>query len=270
MTPLDESTFRDPPVVYLVGAGPGDPDLLTIKARRLLGNADVVVYDRLVAPEILEIVPPGAMLISVGKQPNNHPVPQPEINDLMIRLARAGRRVVRLKGGDPFIFGRGSEEAEALTAAGLRFEVVPGVTAASGCSAALGIPLTHRGLATGVRFLTGHCRADAELDFDWQGLADPDTTLVVYMGFANIGRISEQLIAHGLDAATPVAVINNGTTGRERALVSNLAGVADAIARASFRGPVLFVIGRVVAMAEPLGSLSNSSWEPSNAPARAL
>lgn len=268
---LQEEVLRaETPVVHLVGAGPGDPELLTIKARRLLGEADVVVYDRLVTPEVLEMVPPGAMLISVGKQPKNHPVPQPEINELMIRLALAGRRVVRLKGGDPFIFGRGSEEAEALVEAGLRFEVVPGVTAASGCASALGIPLTHRGLASGVRFLTGHCRADAELDFDWQGLADPDTTLVVYMGLANIPRISEQLIEHGLDPATPVAVINNGTTGRQRALHSTLENVAQAAEAAAFRGPVLFVIGRVVEMAERIGHPVACFTEPADATARAI
>lgn len=269
MTLQEEASPRPAAVVHLVGAGPGDPELLTLKARRLLEAADVVVYDRLVAPEILEMVPPGAMLISVGKQPKSHPVPQPEINDLMIRLARAGRCVVRLKGGDPFIFGRGSEEAEALTDAGLRFEVVPGVTAASGCAAALGIPLTHRGLATGVRFLTGHCRGDAELDFDWQGLASADTTLVVYMGQANIARISRELIAHGLDPATPVAVVNNGTTRRERALISTLAAAPALVEGAALSGPVLFVIGRVVALAEVLGGLA-AREEPADAPARAL
>ena len=270
MKPTARAAWDEPPVVHLVGAGPGDPELMTVKAQRVLSEADVVVYDRLVGAEVLEMVPAGAMMVSVGKQPRDHPVPQPEINELMVRLARAGRRVVRLKGGDPFIFGRGSEEAEALTAAGLRFEVVPGITAASGCAAALGIPLTHRGLASGVRFLTGHCRADAALDFDWPGLADPDTTLVVYMGLANIAEISARLIAHGLDPATPTAVINNGTTARQRVFLTSLSEVAESVAGRSFNGPVLFVIGRVAGLAAALGDLDDLSWDAEDAPAQAL
>jgi uroporphyrin-III C-methyltransferase len=173
-------------IVYLVGAGPGDPELLTLKARRLLDEADVVVYDRLVSDDILALIPVGTAKISVGKQPRSHPVPQPEINALLARLASTGRTVVRLKGGDPFMFGRGSEEAAYLIEQGIAFSVVPGVTSASGCAAAVGLPLTHRGLATGVRFITGHCREDLELDLDWRGLADPNTTLVIYMGRTNV------------------------------------------------------------------------------------
>lgn len=191
--------------VYLVGAGPGDPDLLTQKAARLLKSADVVVFDRLVSPEIIDLVPSGTARLCVGKEPSHHPVPQEEINHLLVRLARSNRKVVRLKGGDPFIFGRGSEEAIELTEHGVRFEIVPGITAAQGCSAAHHVPLTHRGLATGVRYLTGHCRQDLELDFDWQGLADPDTTLVVYMGRANIADIANKLVTH--DSASRLATL---------------------------------------------------------------
>ena len=244
------------PTVYLVGAGPGDPDLLTLKAHRLLQKADVVVYDRLVGEKILKLVPRGAMLISVGKAPRQHPIPQKEINLMLVSLAKAGRTVVRLKGGDPFVFGRGSEEAEELADQGVRFEVVPGITAASGCGAALGIPLTHRGTATGVRFVTGHCREDRELDLNWASLADPDTTLVVYMGMANIEQIADRLIEHGLPPETPVAAINEGTTDKQRSVVAPLTGIAETARRAAFGGPVLFVIGRVVDMAISLGGLS--------------
>jgi len=236
--------------VYLVGAGPGDPDLLTVKARRALESADVVVYDRLVYDAILDLVPIGAARINVGKQPNTHHVPQHEINTLLIKLAKGEkRRVVRLKGGDPFIFGRGGEEALALAAHGIETEVIPGVTAASGCAAALGIPLTHRGYATGVRYLTGHCRDDTPLDLDWDGLADPDTTLIVYMGKANIRRIAAALMAKGLSPATPVAAVQSGTTDDERHLFSTLDRIAESIRAAGLDGPVLFVIGRVVTLA---------------------
>ena len=238
--------------VCLVGAGPGDPDLLTVKARRLLEAADVVVYDRLVSPEIVALIPPGTARIDVGKQPGNHPVPQEDINALLVALARRGRRVVRLKGGDPFVFGRGSEEAAALAAHGLRFEVVPGITSASACAAAIGVPLTHRGLATGVRYVTGHCRADTDMDLDWRGLADPETTLVVYMAKTQIGHIAERLLAQGLSPATPAAAVNNGTTARQRHVITTLADIAEAAEAAAFDGPVLFVIGRVVALAEVL------------------
>ncbi|HMN37659.1 MAG TPA: uroporphyrinogen-III C-methyltransferase [Hyphomicrobium sp.] len=234
--------------VFLVGAGPGDPDLLTVKAARLIREAEVVVYDRLVAPEIMKLVNPHAIRVSVGKESKRHPVPQQVINELLIDYARSGRRTVRLKGGDPFIFGRGSEEALALRQAGFDCEIVPGITAAQGCSASTGVPLTHRGLSTGVRYVTGHCRQDLPLDLDWQGLADCDTTLVVYMGAANIREISDRLVENGLAGTTPVLVVNNGTTPRERHLRSDLASVADAAARAEFAGPLLFIIGRVVSL----------------------
>lgn len=234
--------------VYLVGAGPGDPELLTVKAMRLLAAADVVVYDRLVSDEIMALVGPRAERIPVGKMSGHHPVPQAEINDILIRQAVAGRRTVRLKGGDPFIFGRGSEEALALRAAGIVCHVVPGITAAQGCAAAAGIPLTHRGLATGVRLVTGHCRQDEPLEFDWSNLADPKTTLVIYMGAANIAEISQRLIEAGLAPDTPVLAINNGTTPKERRVRADLAGIECATADAAFTGPVLFIVGAVVSL----------------------
>lgn len=238
--------------VHLVGAGPGDPELLTLKARRLLGEADVVVYDRLVSDDIMALVPPGTARISVGKQPRCHPVPQQEINELLVRLAHSGRTIVRLKGGDPFLFGRGSEEAAHLCAHGVPFTVVPGVTSASGCAAAVGIPLTHRGLAGGVRFVTGHCRDDVDLDLDWDALAEPDTTLVIYMGMANIPQIAVLLIAHGLSETTPAAAIANGSRRNQRHVISTLGEIGAAAASANFDGPVLFIIGRVVGMAAAL------------------
>ncbi|WP_246755763.1 uroporphyrinogen-III C-methyltransferase [Bradyrhizobium sp. CCBAU 53338] len=235
--------------VYLVGAGPGDPELLTLKAVRAIGEADVVVYDRLVPPAILDTIADGVLRISVGKQPAHHPVPQDEINGILVRLARAGRTVVRLKGGDPFIFGRGSEEAAELEAAGIPYEVVPGITAAQGCAAAVRVPLTHRGLASGVRFVTGHRKANEPLDLDWRSLADPETTLVVYMGLANLEEIVRKLVAEGLPANTPALAICQGTTPQERRVCTHLETLPMALKEASFNGPVLFIIGRVAAIA---------------------
>jgi uroporphyrin-III C-methyltransferase len=234
--------------VFLVGAGPGDPELLTLKAVRLIGRADAVVHDRLVSPDVLALAPASARRIPVGKAPRRHPVPQDQINEMLVSLARQGLTVVRLKGGDPFIFGRGSEEVECLKAAGIPFEVAPGITAAQGCAAATAVPLTHRGLATGVRYVTGHCRADLPLDFDWAGIADPETTLVVYMGAANIAEISDKLIAHGMPGDLPVLAVNDGTTPRERRLVARLDDIAGRARDAAFTGPVLFIVGRVVSL----------------------
>lgn len=234
--------------VYLVGAGPGDPELLTLKALRLLKAADVIVYDRLVSDEILALVRSDAERIAVGKESKRHPVPQNAINEILIRKARTGHVTVRLKGGDPFVFGRGSEEALALRDAGVPCEIVPGITAAQGCAASLGVPLTHRGIASGVRFVTGHCRQDMPLDVDWRGLADPETTLVVYMGLANIAEIAEKLIAEGLAATTPVLAINNGTTPYARQVRGELSTIAEVCTGAHFKGPVLFIIGGVVAL----------------------
>jgi uroporphyrin-III C-methyltransferase len=235
--------------VLLVGAGPGDPDLLTVKAMRAIAAADVVVYDRLVPADVLSLIPAGAARVDVGKQAGFHPIPQEEINALLIKLAREGRTVVRLKGGDPFIFGRGCEEAIALERVGIACEVIPGITAAQGCSASARVPLTHRGMATSVRYLTGHCRANRPLDLDWNSLADRDTTLVVYMGLANIEEISRKLIAHGLPSDTPALAVCQGTTPNERRVFTTLADLSAVAHAAGFNGPVLFIIGRVVAMA---------------------
>ncbi|BCX17496.1 MAG: uroporphyrinogen-III C-methyltransferase [Geminicoccaceae bacterium] len=242
-----------PPTVHLVGAGPGDPELLTLKAARLLQLADVVVHDRLVGDGVLSLVQPRARRIDVGKAPGRHAMRQDEINELLRRLAAPDRVVVRLKGGDPFVFGRGGEEALHLLRHGIAVEVVPGITAAAGCAASALIPLTHRGLATGVRFVTGHCREAEPLELDWRGLADPDTTLVVYMGLAHIDRIVAQLVAAGLPPATPAAAIAEGTTPRERVVRAPLATIAEAVRAARLGSPTLFVIGRVVeALALPV------------------
>lgn len=236
--------------VYLVGAGPGDPELLTLKAMRAIASADIIVYDLLVPAEIVSLAPKGAARIDVGKKAGHHPVPQAEINRLLVRLARLGRTVVRLKGGDPFIFGRGCEEANELEKAGISYEVIPGITAAQGCAAAARVPLTHRGLATGVRYVTGHCRANAPLDLDWASLADPGTTLVVYMGMANIEEIARELIRHGLPGDTPAIAVCQGTTPREQRVYSSLVELPAVARAAHFDGPVLFIIGRVAAMAK--------------------
>jgi uroporphyrin-III C-methyltransferase/precorrin-2 dehydrogenase/sirohydrochlorin ferrochelatase/uroporphyrin-III C-methyltransferase len=240
------------PLVHLVGAGPGDPDLLTVKALRLLQGAEVVVYDRLVSPAILELIPAGATRVYVGKATGRHTLPQDEINALLVKLSRSGRRVVRLKGGDPFVFGRGSEEAEHLARHDIASEIVPGVTAASGCTAGFGIPLTHRGLANGVRFVTGHCRENGELDLNWDSLADPDTTLVIYMGLATLPKISRRLIAAGLPPDTPAAAIASGTTPGQTLCRGTLADLPGKTAGTMLKAPVLIVIGRVVAMADVL------------------
>jgi uroporphyrin-III C-methyltransferase len=242
-----------PPTVHLVGAGPGDPELLTLKAARLLQLADVVVHDRLVGEGVLGLVQPRARRIDVGKAPGRHAMRQEEINELLRRLAAPDRVVVRLKGGDPFVFGRGGEEALYLLRHGIAVEVVPGVTAAAGCAASALIPLTHRGLASGVRFVTGHCREDEPLELDWRGLADPETTLVVYMGLAQIDQIVERLVGAGLSPATPAAAIAQGTTPSERVVRAPLAAIGEAVRAARLASPTLFVIGRVVeALALPL------------------
>lgn len=242
-----------PAPVYLVGSGPGDPDLMTVKAMRLIESADVVVYDRLVSQQILDLIPAGVSRIFVGKAAKNHHMVQDEINQLLVRLALAGRKVVRLKGGDPFIFGRGSEEAEILAQNGVPFEAVPGITAAQGCASEFDIPLTHRGVATGVRYLTGHCRNDDPLNFDWDSLADPDTTLVVYMGLQNLPMISAELIKAGLDPETPAAAIASGTTPDQDICRSTLENIArDAIA-AELSAPTLIIIGHVInVLAKPV------------------
>ncbi|MDX1488327.1 MAG: uroporphyrinogen-III C-methyltransferase [Acidiferrobacterales bacterium] len=240
------------PCVYLVGAGPGDPELLTVKAQRLIQQADVVVYDRLVSPEVLATVPQGVARICVGKGPGNHSTNQQEINQLLASLARHGRRVVRLKGGDPFVFGRGSEEARHLTRHGVAFEVVPGVTAATACAAYAGIPLTHRGLSTHVHLVAGHRRNNEPLDIAWDKLADPQGTIVIYMGLANVAEICAALMAAGLTGNTAVAAIENGTTRAQRRYITTLAELPTKVAATQLAPPVLFVIGKVVALAHEL------------------
>jgi uroporphyrin-III C-methyltransferase/precorrin-2 dehydrogenase/sirohydrochlorin ferrochelatase len=248
---LDSARHEPPPafgMVHLVGAGPGDPDLLTMKAHRLLQRADTVVYDRLVAPEILAMARRDAERIHVGKRPGHHSMAQAEINECLVSLARAGKSVVRLKGGDPFVFGRGGEEVEALTQAGIAVEVVPGVTAALGCAASAGIPLTHRDHAQACIFVTGHLK-DGEVALDWPTLARPRQTVVIYMGAETLPLIASRLIEHGLPAATPVALIENGTTSRERRVVGTLATIELQALRARLAGPTLCMVGEVVGLA---------------------
>lgn len=233
-------------LVQLVGVGPGDPDLLTFKALRAMQEADVVLVDALVSPEILECVRRDALRIDVGKRKARHTLAQAEIERLMIEHARAGRRVVRLKGGDPFLFGRGGEEREHLLAAGVPVEVIPGISAAFGCAAAAGIPLTHRDHAQGVTFVTGHAKADGA-EPDWTALARANHTLVVYMGVGTAAETSRRLIAAGRDAGTPCAVIENGTRPDQRVLPTTLAGLGAAAS--GLTGPALLIIGDVTAAA---------------------
>lgn len=247
--------------VHLIGAGPGDPDLLTVKALRLMQSADVVVHDRLVSPEIMALIPAHVRLISVGKAAGNHSVPQDQINALLVELAGAGLAVVRLKGGDPLIFGRGSEEVEALATAGIAAHYVPGITAAQGAAAATGVPLTHRGLATGVRYLTGHRAKDKPLEADWPALADPQTTLVVYMGSAAMPEIAANLIAHGLPPDWPVMAIASATTPRQQVRFATLSTAAEAAAGFTPGAPVLFVIGRVIEVGRTNAALAaGDAW----------
>lgn len=234
--------------VILIGAGPGDPDLLTIKALRAIQSADVVVYDRLVSPEIMALVPHGTRRIDVGKMPHFHTMPQDVINELLVSLATQGLVVARLKGGDPLIFGRGSEEASELRDARIEVSYIPGITAAQGVAASTGVPLTHRGLATGVRYVTGHRARDAALDHDWISLASEQTTLVVYMGAANIADIANELMRHGMPETLPVMAVASATTPREVRLISALDCIAADVALADLPAPVLFVIGHVVSL----------------------
>ncbi len=238
--------------VSLIGSGPGDPELLTVKALRRLQQADVVVFDRLVSHEILQLIPPGVSQISVGKSPGKHCVPQDQINEIIVSLALSGRRVARLKGGDPYIFGRGGEEALVLREHAIPFEVVPGVTAAAGCSSYSGIPLTHRGLNHGVRFLTGHLHDDDDLRVDWRKIADPDCTLVIYMGLGNLSKICSELIAAGLDADMPAAAIHGGTTDQQQKVIARLDNLAETVAEAGLRSPVTTIVGKVVSLSDAL------------------
>jgi uroporphyrin-III C-methyltransferase / precorrin-2 dehydrogenase / sirohydrochlorin ferrochelatase len=253
--------------VYLLGAGPGDPDLVTFKTLRLLQAADVVLYDRLVSPQVLDLSRRDAERIYVGKQRSDHAVPQQEINQMLVDLALQGKRVARLKGGDPFIFGRGGEEIELLAHHQIPFQVVPGITAASGCACYAGIPLTHRDHAQSVRFITGHLQ-DGSLDLPWQELQNPRETLVFYMGLQGIGEICLRLQEHGRAAETAVALVEQGTTANQRTHVSTLAELPALLANTEIHPPTIIIVGSVVGLREKLQWYSESteaeSWPPTH------
>ncbi|MGC2165849.1 MAG: siroheme synthase CysG [Gallionella sp.] len=244
--------------VYLVGGGPGDPDLLTFRALRLMQKADVVVYDNLVSKQVLDMTRRDATRIYAGKKRNDHSLPQEQINDLLVKLAKEGKRVLRLKGGDPFIFGRGGEEIETLAENGIPFQVVPGITAASGVASYAGIPLTHRAHAQSCIFVTGHLK-DGSMDLDWDALARPKQTIVVYMGLHGLASLCDELIAHGLPDSTPAAIVQQGTTRNQRALTGTLATLPEIAEAAKLQAPTLIIVGGVVTLREKL------SWfHPSN------
>ena len=236
--------------VWLVGAGPGDADLLTIKALRAINSADIIFYDQLVSEEICALFPKGVPALYVGKVKNNHSVPQEDLNQLLINQAQSGLNVCRIKGGDPFVFGRGGEELLELRRAGIEAEVVPGITSASGCSTYADIPLTHRGIAQGCTFVTGH--AEKTLDVNWNALAQLNHTLVFYMGLTRASDISEKLLAGGLAADTPVAIIENGCRKNQRDIISDLKNFPETVLREKVQSPALIIVGQVVRMKEQL------------------
>ncbi|MGR2738805.1 uroporphyrinogen-III C-methyltransferase [Billgrantia sp. Q4P2] len=248
---LDEAPLA-PGEVAIVGAGPGDPGLLTLRALSLLQQADCLVFDRLVSQEILSLARPEAKQYYVGKASSHHSLPQEETNALLVKLAREGQRVLRLKGGDPYIFGRGGEEAEYLVECGIGFRVVPGITSASGCSTYAGFPLTHRDHAQSVTFVTGHAKADGELTLDWAALAVPHHTAVFYMGLTNAALISRELQRHGLPADHPVALVERGTTTEQRNVFATLGDLVEVIEREALKPPTLIVVGEVVSLAATL------------------
>ena len=237
--------------VYLVGAGPGDPELLTLRAVRLLQQTEVIVYDHLVSPAVLDFVAPAAERIYAGKRRNEHSMRQEQINALLVRLARAGKQVVRLKGGDPFIFGRGGEEMQALAAQGIAFEVVPGITAACGVSSYAGIPLTHRDHAQSCLFVTGHLK-DGSADLDWTAMTRPRQTVVIYMGLSALADICRQLIAHGAAPTQAIAVVQHGTIAQQKVVAGTLADLPGRVARQGLTSPCLIIVGDVVRLHESL------------------
>ena len=248
---LENAKSQQPGEVYLVGAGPGDPDLLTFRALRLMQKADVVVYDNLVSKPILELTRREATRIYAGKKRAEHAMPQEEINELLVRLAKQGKRVLRLKGGDPFIFGRGGEEIETLAEHGILFQIVPGITAASGVSAYAGIPLTHRDHAQSCIFVTGHLK-DGSMNLDWEALARPKQTIVVYMGLSGLATLCAELIEHGMSHNTPAAIVQQGTTQNQRVVTGTLATLPGLTQLEKLQAPTLIIIGGVVTLREKL------------------
>ncbi len=253
---LQSSSEQKTGEVYLVGGGPGDPDLLTFKALRLMQQSDVVLHDRLVSEDVLALCRRDADYIFVGKKRDRHARPQKEINALLVQLAKEGKRVLRLKGGDPFIFGRGGEEIETLASEGVPFQVVPGITAASGCASYAGIPLTHRDHAQSVRFVTGHLK-DGSYALNWNEMLDPGQTLVFYMGLLGLPRICQELIDHGRDAQTPIALIQQGTTRNQKVFTGTLATINKIIESEKVKAPTLIIVGSVVTLHETLNWYNN-------------
>ena len=268
-TPADLALAAHPPPsrrkpgtgeVYLVGAGPGDPELLTLRALKLMQCADIALYDNLISPEVLLLLPPSVERIYVGKQRANHAMRQEEINALLVNLAREGKRVLRLKGGDPFIFGRGGEEIDTLSANSIPFEVVPGITAALGVAAYAGIPLTHRDCAQSCVFVTGHLK-DGTTTLDWPALARPRQTIVVYMGLGGLAELCRRLIEHGMKPTTPAAVVEQGTSRSQRVITATLRGLPRRAAAARLHGPTLTIVGDVVRLRRRLNWFAPESDE---------